>query len=58
MSDDEAVKHVGRRGSVEVLPVGTTERECRERGERIYLPSELDDLRAELRAGRAADDET
>lgn len=34
---------------VEILPEGTVERECAARGERIYRPSELDELLAELR---------
>jgi hypothetical protein len=39
---------VGRRGSIEVLAEGTVERECAEKGERIYRPHELDELLDEI----------
>lgn len=37
-------------GKVEVLPLGTTERECAERGERIYKLSEMGEVIEDLRA--------
>lgn len=38
--------------SVEVLPLGTVERECAERGEPVLSPADLDGLLTELRGSQ------
>lgn len=35
---------VGSRGSLELLPLGTVERECAARGERVYALSEVGEM--------------
>ncbi len=37
-------KFVGSRGSLELLPLGTVERECAARGERVYNLSEVGEM--------------
>lgn len=52
MTDPDLI-FVGKRGSLEILPEGTVERECAERGERIYELADLPELLEELRQAKA-----
>ena len=44
--------HCGEHGCLELLPLGTVERECEEKGERIYQLSDLGELLAEIKASK------
>ena len=49
-----AFKYRGERGTLEILPEGTVEREAAAAGERIYQLHELPELLNEIRQGTAA----
>jgi hypothetical protein len=49
-------RYVGERGELELLPEGTVERECAERGERVYQLADLTELLEEIRRSKATEE--